>query len=719
MPRGVFPLIQAIFWSALLATALAPAATKPEAGWQARAVVQIPKPLPNAGAGLDTAAVRILCQGRGKPDGSDYRVRDESGKPLPFALVFHDPARSSLIAFRCADPKGRYYVDFGNPRAERAPEQIAIDSRPGAGPPKGEWVPRQGLVLQTIARPKGENPKTVEELKALIDGSSDKYGARYQRKISDGYNPFGPSDNYISLYRGWIEVPKAGTYQFCTASNEASFSFLDGKTLVHWPGRHTVERGLRGEKHAAVELAAGPHYVEYYQEEVTLEQMAFLGWRPSADEGPFSEIPESVYTAPHTAVVTALEGPEGPLASFEPEIIDSIWPVERHRGQYTRARFHASAPAPPRGTAYAWDFGDGQVGEGAEVEHVYLALGKYGVTLTAKGGPEIAPAKWPLEVFEIEHVTDQFPEGDLAADLKLVKSYDRPRLDAANLAELAFLLSEGDDFAGAAEAGQEFVKRFGDSDPKTASTVRRLMADCALRSGGGGIDEAIANYRASITAETPPAERLDVLARLIRLLGIEANQPEKAGAVVAEVEESMKGVKLDDETRAAYRRAVIAAGDVLLWQAKPDGARDLYKRAETLAGKFIPSSVRAARIGAFPDAIREALAAGNPGAAIDVVDRWEETFPTEKPAGTTFFWRGKLLSLRGQDRDSARYLARAIGLAVGAAFETEARSLLARSLDRLGRPDDARKERAKLIATGLDDEFVKKAREEWKAAKSK
>lgn len=75
--------------------------------------------------------------------------------------------------------------------------------------------------------------------------------------------------------------------------------------------------------------------------------------------------------------------------------------------------------------------------------------------------------------------------------------------------------------------------------------------------------------------------------------------------------------------------------------------------------------------------------------------------------------------MRGQDRDAARYLARAVGLAPGAATETEARFLLARCLDRVGRPDDARKECAKLIATGLDDEFVRKAKEEIKGVRSK
>jgi tetratricopeptide (TPR) repeat protein len=678
--------------------------------WQARAVVEITQPASEAG--VDTAAVKILCQGRAKPDGSDYRVLNGAGKPVAFQLTFHDAARYSLISFRALDPKGRYFVYFNNPKAARAAEQVIIDPKPGAGPPKGNWIPRHGLVLETIQRPEGDNPKTIEDMAKLIAASKAKYGARYQRRISDGYNPFGPSDYYISIYRGWIRIPKPGKYQFCTISNEASFSFLDGKELVHWPGRHTVERGIHGEKNTTVELTAGLHHIEYYHEEVTLEQMAFLGWRPSADAGPFSAIPESIYTAPHQATVTRLEDSKGVLPSFEPIITDSIWPVERHEGQYTRCR--VSAKAAP-GTTCRWDFGDGQTATGAEVERVYLALGTYQVTLSTSDGQS---ARWPLEVFEIDHVTDQFKEGSLKDYAKLARSYDRAKLDASNLKELAHLLEENEDPAAALEVGEQFLKRYGDAQPKLAPKVRRLIAGCALRLGKGEIDKAIANYQASITKDTPVIEKLDVLARLVRLVGIERNLPDKAGAILAQVEEAVKGAKLDDDTKAAYRRAVIAAGDVLLWHGKLEGAATLHRRAETL-GAFIPSQVRSARLGAYPNSIREFIEAGNYGAALDVVERWEETFPTEKVHGQTFFWRGKLLHLRGQHQEAARYLARSIGLATGAAFESEARWLLAGSLEQIGKPDDARKELAKLIATGLNDDYAKQAREKLKNTKDK
>jgi hypothetical protein len=146
-----------------------------------------------------------------------------------------------------------------------------------------------------------------------------------------------------------------------------------------------------------------------------------------------------------------------------------------------------------------------------------------------------------------------------------------------------------------------------------------------------------------------------VLARLIRIVGIERNLPDKAAELLPRVDEAVKGAKLDDETLAAYRRAVIAAADVLLWNGKPEAARALYDRAEKLGGRFIPRQVRAARIGAYPNALREFIDGGNFAAALDLVDQWDETFPTDKPApaspGTA---QGRRASPSPSDRARAR-----------------------------------------------------------------
>jgi tetratricopeptide (TPR) repeat protein len=686
-------------------------------GYNARAVVEVAKTSPDAGC--DVCGVKILCQGRAKVDGSDYRVLDANGKAVPFQLCFHDAARYSLVSFRCDNPKAKYFVYFDNPKATRPAEQVVEDARPGSGPPKGAWVPKYGFVLQTIERPRAKslkdekNPQDADEMAKLIAGSKAKYGARYQRQVAEGYNLFGPSDYYVSVYRGWVRVPKAGKYQFCTVSNEASFSFLDGKELIHWPGRHTVERGMRGEVNTLVELKEGLHYLEYYHEEVTLEQMAFLGWRPSADEGAFSAIPATFYTAPHEGFVKSYEKPDGVLATFEPVITDSVWPAERSEGQYTRAVFQAGAGLPD-GAECEWDFGDGVKAKGAKAEHVFLTLGKHDVTLTATKGKQQWQARWPLLVFEIEHVTDQYKEGRPKDYAKLVRGYDRSKLSAEALKEAAYLFAESEDDKSAVEAAGEYVKRFEKKAPALhLARVRRLLADCALR-GGGKVENAISNYQASLVKEVPATERLEVLGRLIRLVGVERGQPAKAMEVMEQVRKLAKSEELDDDGRKAYRKAVNAAGDVRLWDGKKAAAQKLYAEAERLHPKVIPKQVRAARLGAYPNSLREYLASGNYGAAIDLVDQWEDLFATDKLNGHSFFWRGKALALRGQTQEAIRYLDRAVRVAPGADWETEGRWLLAEALEAAGKKDEAKKELAKLLATGLSDEFTKKAREKLK-----
>ena len=214
----------------------------------------------------------------------------------------------------------------------------------------------------------------------------------------------------------------------------------------------------------------------------------------------------------------------------------------------------------------------------------------------------------------------------------------------------------------------------------------------------------------------PADEQLEVLGRLIRLVGVERNQPDKALADLRRRPRSSSRPRA--WTRTAARRSArrcSAAGDVRLWQGKRAEAQKLYARAERLLPRAIPAQVRAARIGAYPNSLREYIAAGNYGAALDLVDQWDDLFPTDKLNGQTFFWRGKVLALRGQPREAAR-LPRPGGAPrrPGAAFETEARWLLAETLEALGKKDEARKQLAKLVSSGLKDEFVKKAIEKLK-----
>ena len=74
-----------------------------------------------------------------------------------------------------------------------------------------------------------EPAKTVDDLKKLLAGSKARYGGRYQREVSDGYNPFGPSDYYVSAYRGWIHIDKPGDQGFGSLDIA---TLADGRVIV-------------------------------------------------------------------------------------------------------------------------------------------------------------------------------------------------------------------------------------------------------------------------------------------------------------------------------------------------------------------------------------------------------------------------------------------------------------------------------------------------------
>lgn len=735
--RRVWPLVLAAVAAAWVCSgtqrsAVAQAAWHLEE-WHERAILHLPESSPSSND--DTAVVRVLVQGACQARGEDFRMLNARGEAVPFAVMFLDAARYAILAFRATEAGETWYLYYGNPQAARAAEQVVLDATPGSGPPQGAWVPKPGLLLTTVARPrpqqqsgqaKDDNPTNVDELSAMLANSPGPHGARYQRRIADGYNPFGPSDYYMSIYRGWMRIPADGEYAFCTVSNEASFSFLDGKPLVHWPGRHTVERGIHGEKHATVTLSAGLHYIEYYHEEVLLQQMAFLGWRPpGAPQGQFQAIPEELFPEPRQAAVVRYEQKNGRALRFEPRIISSLWPESRHEGQYTLVRFSVpDAARPPADAVLEWQFGDGLTATGTEVEHVYLATGRYQVVLTVRPnaqhtGPAgedraepILRAIWPLDVYEIQHVTEEIAEASPAELAMRVKDYDLAPLDAAQLRELAYLLGEAGFWQEAERACNTWLDRFAKQVPNWAAGMHRLAAECALELGATDVEPIVQNYLASLTAETPLSECCEAYARLVRLVGIEQGKPARAAALMEELAARVQRQGLDEHSRTHYARTLSAMGDVRLWEGKLDDARRLYQEAETAWGRPLPPQVRAARLGAFPDSVSDYVERGELGAALDTLDKWEDRFATEKLHGQTFFWRGKIAALRSQHRAAVRWLTLAIRLGQGAVFESEARCLLAEAYLRLGEVSKARIEFARLLEAGFTDEFAARARKQ-------
>ncbi|MFW6059329.1 MAG: PKD domain-containing protein [Phycisphaeraceae bacterium] len=673
---------------------------------------------------VDTAVVRLRHAGVMQDGADDLRIYDADGQRVPYEVAYHHPARDTLVKFRARPGEEAFYFYFGNADAARDPYRTVQSDALGIAPPQPGpaaegWIPRAGLVLTTMRRPpEAPNPETIDEFEALVARSPGLDGAGLRRNISDGLNPFGDSDHYVSLYHGWLRIPENGEYSFCTASNEASFSFIDGEELVHWPGRHTEQRGKLGQKSATHTLEAGLHYVTYLHEEVLLYQVAFLGYRPPGG-GHFVAIPDGLFVQPHEAVVRRYER-QGEGATVMPRgtLRDSVWPSEREHGQYTRFRFAAEADDLSDWTL-EWSFGDGQTATGRKVEHVYLATGEYDVTLRAVSPDGRAVERaWPVTVFPIEHLEAPFERGEWAAYVPIVETYDPAGFDAGGLVELAHFFDQTQRAQQAREIAEHALER-GKMDAEHKAEMRLLAAGEAGKldsvwSPTPARDKA-QRARAHLEAARKEQASLHVTARLIRHVGMALDDPETAAALYEEATLAAREGGMTRDVQAGLREATIAMGDVHLVARQFEEAETDYRTAEALARPRVPQPVRAAQIGGYAETIAQALDEGRIEDAATVARRWRERFPAHLLTGEPLFWIGKVELQRDAPARAVRPLELAIECGQGAPFEAEAHWRLAEAHGQAGDEAARRAVLEALVRTGLAGEYRDRAVAELEA----
>ena len=206
-----------------------------------------------------TAYVEFNSGGRCRSNGLDIAVIDDKGSEVNHRIMTAGPGDKLLVAFSMTDSSD-YHVYLG--------------SRAALAPPSN-WYPTAGLLLKTYRRPEGSSAN-VEEFMAMIKKASIFHGAGYRETIFDGYNPFGPSEDYVSVYSGYIRIPKSGEYWFATNSDDSSVLFIDEKPVAEYPGLHGPS-AVWGEKNGRLALRAGTHRLDYFHVEYKGGQAAVAG----------------------------------------------------------------------------------------------------------------------------------------------------------------------------------------------------------------------------------------------------------------------------------------------------------------------------------------------------------------------------------------------------------------------------------------------------------
>ena len=175
-------------------------------------------------------------------------------------------------------------------------------------------------VLRRVRKFNGKNVRNLQMFKDLWE-QGDIEGARFEKKIYSGWNPFGPKKNSLHWYSAFINIPNAGKWTFFSASTDASFILIDGKLVVNSPYRKWVRNGQEGKIRGSVELTKGVHRLDYLHANSNSGYCYAIAaiLPPGTKKRKYHIIPETSYTQTLTATA-------GPLQTFSrSDISDFKW----------------------------------------------------------------------------------------------------------------------------------------------------------------------------------------------------------------------------------------------------------------------------------------------------------------------------------------------------------------------------------------------------------
>lgn len=523
--------------------------------WAYRKRIALSSP---AASDVPCAHVRLSTGGRAREDGADIRVVTPGGEEVPRAVVARGPGDLFEVAFPVGSER-EWYVYYGNP---------------DAGEPRRTFAPDRGLVLETRERAEG-NPKDWPAMELILARSTRVFGGAYWPQVFDGENPFGPSDDYVSDYRGFLFAPQDGTYTFYTASDEASFLFVDGKLVVSWPGWHDAREGAWAKFKGTIELAAGPHPFRYVHVERRGAQVMAAYWLPPGAKKAVV-IPPGAFPAPLDAEIVTHETLGKPAGADFTVSTEGKW--GREDRVYPALTFRAQMGPP--GTSYRWSFGDGLFADGPVVTHVYLTGGEVDVTLAVMSGGEADTVTRRIRVPDEWTRFDRNDDRALARFARIAATYPGRLLDARELAGLAFLLEEAEREDALLPILREAVADGTRLTPEerydAAVRLGELYRDRELDLAGAAWAFTRAATAAGRTAPDREVAARVALAEAHLLLGGDAELARRLLETAVEA--------LDPGETDTARRAWLRLGDARMLQNDAEGARAAYERAEQLAG---------------------------------------------------------------------------------------------------------------------------------------
>jgi TolA-binding protein len=297
--------------------------------------------------------------------------------PFPNAVVIDSGGKE--IASECLwnNPQEGYTIIFA---AGAGPFWIYLEGGPN---PENAWTDNSALHPSLLLYTRVGHA-TMDDARNLAGENPPGPGVRMGQvpMIADAQNRYGPSDNFVSYYTGWLNAREAGNYFIGTISEDGSTILIDGKTAADWPGIHSYKDGLTGNKGGTITLTKGEHRVQYFKFTSEGWPMAQMIWRtPEMKKSDLPKTPKGDdFVQSGTVVITGAESRSGaPPALFNRRAVSYM-----DFGNQFVDLFDLSVPLSSQyqGATFEWRFSDGFTAHGSRVLWPVIRGTTLTVTLT-------------------------------------------------------------------------------------------------------------------------------------------------------------------------------------------------------------------------------------------------------------------------------------------------------------------------------------------------
>lgn len=592
-----------------------PALWRPYYEWKCRREVEIPQLKHPAIRGGFVCFVKFPTYGMIKEDGSDVRVVSSSGRTLRSTVIWMGPGDYASVAFEVPPSVNRAYIYFANPNARKMEV----------------WKPEYGLWLETRKYTGGDCTSYVNFTKTMARAKY-VFGKGPVPYVFHGFNMFGPSDNYISIYRGKLWSPKTGSYVFSTTSDDISYIMIDGRVVAQkrrWGWAPRVAR-YQGKP---VTLSAGLHSFEYLHVEGTGDQRAVAAWRMPGMRRRFKLIEPKYFPG----VV------RGKLGSFEIRTLkitpdfESENRAETGIGKLTFYHFvFRDRTSSVEALKYQplWQFGDGTLSTLRNPQHIYLTPGLYTVKLSLKRGPAEYSVSLRLKVETAweKQATRRFES--LGSIYEIIKDYQFDRMNTTHLKILANVFER-------LEKPFEIIKVCQVLRSRKLEEGERfkylMLLGTRLREAKKDIEGAMNIFSEILNSSKQNLHKAHALKELGDTLYYYYLKYDEALERYRTVVE-----KYADLRDPVLRLCQIRIGDIYRDRGDYEKAFGVYKLVEDTTLSSMSFAQRIARQGAYPQSVEEYIRSGRYELALQTLNKWEWDFPLEKLRGYSSYLRAKL-----------------------------------------------------------------------------